>query len=66
MFSLIYSIFQISYSEYALFFHDTYGGNVIGVVFKPDVFKVTDFKVNISFILIIFLLISDIFIYFFM
>lgn len=41
-------LFQVSYSEYALFFHDTYGGDVIGVVFKPHAFNSTDFKVSYS------------------
>ncbi|VVC45437.1 Hypothetical protein CINCED_3A008556 [Cinara cedri] len=40
------NILRDCYSKYALFFHDTYGGNVIGIVFKPDVFNATDFKVT--------------------
>lgn len=40
------NVLRDSYSEYALFFHDTYGGNIIGVVFKPNVFKKIDFKVT--------------------
>lgn len=40
------NVLRDSYSEYALFFHDTYGGNVIGVVFKPNVFTKIDFKVT--------------------
>ncbi|XP_050522298.1 nucleolar protein 6 [Daktulosphaira vitifoliae] len=37
---------RISYSEFALFFHDTFGGDTIGIVFKPDTFILTDFKIN--------------------
>ncbi|EFN61369.1 Nucleolar protein 6 [Camponotus floridanus] len=33
------------YDDYALFFHDTYGGTVIGVLLKPAVFERKDFKV---------------------
>uniref|UniRef100_T1HQ96 Nucleolar protein 6 n=1 Tax=Rhodnius prolixus TaxID=13249 RepID=T1HQ96_RHOPR len=33
------------YNEYALFFHDTYGGNVIGVVLRPTFLEATDFKI---------------------
>ncbi|XP_012528322.1 nucleolar protein 6 [Monomorium pharaonis] len=35
-----------SYGDYALFFHDTYGGMVIGVLFKPTVLERKDFKVS--------------------
>ncbi|XP_076620123.1 nucleolar protein 6 Mat89Ba [Colletes latitarsis] len=34
------------YSEFALFFHDTYGGTVIGVLLKPTALEVKDFKVS--------------------
>lgn len=40
-----YFIFQDGYSSYALFFHDTYGGTVIGVLLKPAIFECKDFKV---------------------
>ncbi|RLU24256.1 hypothetical protein DMN91_004467 [Ooceraea biroi] len=33
------------YNDYALFFHDTYGGTVIGVLLRPTVFERKDFKV---------------------
>lgn len=36
---------QDGYDDYALFFHDTYGGTVIGVLLKPAVFEHKDFKV---------------------
>ncbi|KAL0117298.1 hypothetical protein PUN28_010271 [Cardiocondyla obscurior] len=35
-----------SYGDYALFFHDTYGGLVIGVLLKPTVLERKDFKVS--------------------
>ncbi|XP_075220979.1 nucleolar protein 6 Mat89Ba isoform X2 [Lycorma delicatula] len=35
-----------NYGEFALFFHDTYGGEVIGVLFKPSVYESRDFKVS--------------------
>ncbi|XP_018301266.1 nucleolar protein 6 [Mycetomoellerius zeteki] len=34
------------YGDYALFFHDTYGGTVIGVLLKPTVLERKDFKVS--------------------
>ncbi|XP_077278515.1 nucleolar protein 6 Mat89Ba [Temnothorax americanus] len=34
------------YGEYALFFHDTYGGSVIAVLLKPTVLERKDFKVS--------------------
>ncbi|KAK9506568.1 hypothetical protein O3M35_008472 [Rhynocoris fuscipes] len=34
------------YGDYALFFHDTYGGTVIGVLFKPNFLETCDFKVS--------------------
>lgn len=40
------TIFQDNYSDYALFFHDTFGGKTIGVLFKPSAFEKYDFKVN--------------------
>ncbi|EGI57170.1 Nucleolar protein 6 [Acromyrmex echinatior] len=35
-----------NYGDYALFFHDTYGGTVIGVLLKPTVLERKDFKVS--------------------
>ncbi|XP_072386893.1 nucleolar protein 6 [Diabrotica undecimpunctata] len=35
-----------NYGKYALFFHDSYGGNVIGVLWHPRVFETCEFKVN--------------------
>ncbi|XP_033750343.1 nucleolar protein 6-like [Pecten maximus] len=37
---------RAAYSEYALFFNDRYGGNLIGVVWKPQAFNKTTFSVN--------------------
>ncbi|KAI4493829.1 hypothetical protein M0804_002005 [Polistes exclamans] len=34
------------YSKFALFFHDTYGGMVIGVLLKPTALEEKDFKVS--------------------
>ncbi|KOC59379.1 Nucleolar protein 6, partial [Habropoda laboriosa] len=34
------------YGEFALFFHDTYGGTVIGVLLKPSALDPKDFKVS--------------------
>ncbi|XP_034171311.2 nucleolar protein 6 Mat89Ba [Osmia lignaria lignaria] len=34
------------YDEFALFFYDTYGGITIGVLFKPSVLGVKEFKVS--------------------
>jgi len=34
------------YGDYALFFHDTYGGTMIGVLLKPTVLERKDFKVS--------------------
>lgn len=34
------------YDEFALFFHDTYGGTVIGVLLKPPTLEMKDFKVS--------------------
>ncbi|CAK9819413.1 Nucleolar protein 6 [Anthophora plagiata] len=34
------------YDDFALFFHDTYGGTVIGVLLKPSVLNAKDFKVS--------------------
>ncbi|CAL7937003.1 unnamed protein product [Xylocopa violacea] len=37
------------YDEFALFFHDTYGGTLIAVLLKPTALEIKDFKVgNIS------------------
>lgn len=41
----IVSFFQEAFSEVALFFHDVYGGNLIGVVWKPQSFLAKKFKV---------------------
>uniref|UniRef100_A0A6P7G4V1 Nucleolar protein 6 n=1 Tax=Diabrotica virgifera virgifera TaxID=50390 RepID=A0A6P7G4V1_DIAVI len=35
-----------NYGKYALFFHDSYGGNVIGVLWHPRVFETDEFKVG--------------------
>lgn len=37
---------RAAYGEYALFFHDRYGGNLIGVIWKPQAFNKTAFSVN--------------------
>ncbi|XP_043516019.1 nucleolar protein 6 isoform X3 [Frieseomelitta varia] len=34
------------YDEFALFFHDTYGGTIIGVLFKPSALGIKEFKVS--------------------
>ncbi|KZC04307.1 Nucleolar protein 6 [Dufourea novaeangliae] len=34
------------YDEFALFFYDTYGGTVIGVLLKPSALETNDFKVS--------------------
>ncbi|EFN82278.1 Nucleolar protein 6 [Harpegnathos saltator] len=34
------------YGEYALFFHDTYGGSIIGVLLKPSALERKQFKVS--------------------
>ncbi|XP_076236825.1 nucleolar protein 6 Mat89Ba isoform X2 [Calliopsis andreniformis] len=34
------------YDEFALFFYNTYGGTVIGVLLKPSALEATDFKVT--------------------
>ncbi|CAH0552232.1 unnamed protein product [Brassicogethes aeneus] len=34
-----------NYGEFASFFHDTYGGNTIGVLWNPKIFESKDFKV---------------------
>ncbi|XP_026667809.1 nucleolar protein 6-like [Ceratina calcarata] len=34
------------YDEFALFFHDTYGGTLIGVLLKPQALEMKDFKVS--------------------
>lgn len=36
---------QVAFSEYALFFHDVFGGDVIGVVWKPQAQESKEFKV---------------------
>jgi len=37
---------QENYSDYALFFCDIYGGNVIAVLWKPSALMPKDFKVS--------------------
>lgn len=37
-----------NYGKFAIFFHNSYGGNVIGVLWKPAVFQTSDFKVSHS------------------
>ena len=44
-FNTVLLIFQEAFSEIALFFHDAYGGNFVGVVWKPHSFIPTQFKV---------------------
>lgn len=36
-----------NYNHFALFFNDSYGGNIISVLWKPIVFEKQDFKVSI-------------------
>lgn len=43
--SIFLLFLQDGYDDYALFFHDTYSGIVIGVLLKPAVFERKDFKV---------------------
>lgn len=38
--------FKDAYSEFAMFFHDVHGGDVIGVVWKPPALEPKDFKVR--------------------
>lgn len=40
------SILRKNYGKYAMFFHDTYGGNTIGVLWNPKIFGSMDFKVS--------------------
>lgn len=37
--------FQENYKDFALFFHDSYGGNVIAVLWKPNAYEEQEFKV---------------------
>ncbi|CAH0399608.1 unnamed protein product [Chilo suppressalis] len=37
---------QSAYSDFALFFHDSYGGDVIAVLWKPDVHNLRDFQLT--------------------
>lgn len=37
--------FQENYGDFALFFHDSYGGNTIAVLWKPSVHEQEEFKV---------------------
>ena len=43
--------FQEAFSDVAMFFHDVYGGDIIGVVWKPHSFEPAPFKVQSPFIL---------------
>lgn len=43
--SNVHFIFQRHYNNFALFFHDSYGGDVIAVLWKPTVYQQEDFKV---------------------
>ncbi|CAH2258725.1 jg5406 [Pararge aegeria aegeria] len=36
---------ESAYSEFALFFHDRYGGDVIAVLWKPDIQELKDFQI---------------------
>lgn len=38
--------FQRGYDQVALFFHDTYGGSVIGVLLKPSALETREFKIS--------------------
>ncbi|XP_018576500.1 nucleolar protein 6 [Anoplophora glabripennis] len=40
------STLRENYGKYAMFFHDSYGGNTIGVLWNPKVFEKVDFKVS--------------------
>lgn len=40
------SVLRENYGKYAMFFHDSYGGNTIGVLWNPKVFESVDFKVS--------------------
>ena len=40
---------QEAFSDVALFFHDVYGGDMIGVVWKPHSFVPAQFKVQSPF-----------------
>ncbi|CAG9116652.1 unnamed protein product [Plutella xylostella] len=35
-----------AYSDFALFFHDTYGGDVIAVLWRPDIDEPKEFQVS--------------------
>nr|XP_023013750.1 nucleolar protein 6 [Leptinotarsa decemlineata] len=35
-----------NYGQFAIFFHDSYGGNIVGVLWRPKVFEIEDFKVS--------------------
>lgn len=41
--------FQEAFSDIALFFHDVYGGDFVGVVWKPHSFVPAHFKVQQAF-----------------
>ncbi|CAH1153543.1 unnamed protein product [Phaedon cochleariae] len=40
------STLRENYGKYAVFFHDSYGGSVIGVLWNPQVHQTLDFKPN--------------------
>lgn len=39
-------VLESSYSPFALFFYDDFGGDIIGVLWKPDIFNERPFKVH--------------------
>lgn len=43
--SLFCIVFQSAYGDFALFFHDAYGGDVIAVLWKPDIQQDREFQV---------------------
>lgn len=46
---LYFLFFQDAFSDIALFFHDVYGGDLIGIVWKPQSFVPAPFKVQAAF-----------------
>jgi len=46
---MVLVVFQEAFSDIALFFYDVYGGNFVGVVWKPHSFVPTHFKVQEAF-----------------
>ena len=49
MVGLCFVFFQDAFSDIALFFHDVYGGDWIGIVWKPQSFVPAPFKVQEAF-----------------